>query len=282
MVKLTTIIDGEEIIIEGTVEEIKAFQDDDNKEKGATPRLLSPEEKLDENKIDKAEENPLNLSENKTYYLKPLKSKDGEDEVSGAVTVSIDEASYLFFEENSSNMVLIYFDDIDRIEFDKDKIDNIDTEIEKLQKLEDGKYFVKGRITDFAGDSVEYENVILENNSTFMILKPTERRGENGVVRVLINFDEQDTQRVIENAELIRLEDDDKQEEVEQEDTSDFKVGDIVEILEEVSGVEKDNYGIVTGYSENYKSVFLAGYNKYGLFSKKWRHPINTLKLIKE
>lgn len=206
--KINTVIDGQEIIIEGTVEEIKAFQDDNNKEIGVTPRLLSPEEKLDE-----------------------------------------------------------------------DKIYNIDTEIEKLQKLEDGEYFVEGKITDLAGDSVEYENVILENNSAFMILEPTERREENGVVKVLINFDENDTRRVIENAELVKLESDNKQEEVEQEGTGKFKKGDVVEVLRENCGVAEGHYGTVVEHTD--EIVMLEGYNKEGDYSKAWLHLKDNLRLIK-
>ena len=55
MVKLTTVVDGQEVVIEGTVEEIKAFQEDNTtKESNVTSDLLSPKERLDTD--DKNEE----------------------------------------------------------------------------------------------------------------------------------------------------------------------------------------------------------------------------------
>ena len=55
MVKLTTVIEGQEVVIEGTVEEIKAFQDENmnnSKENDVASDLLSPKERLDVDEND--------------------------------------------------------------------------------------------------------------------------------------------------------------------------------------------------------------------------------------
>ncbi|MDU6254613.1 MAG: hypothetical protein E6618_10455, partial [Staphylococcus warneri] len=62
-----------------------------------------------------------------------------------------------------------------------------------------------------------------------------------------------------------------------------FEQGDLVEVLESFGGVEEGNYGIVTGYDEeNARNIYLAGYDKFGIYSKSWVHAADGLKLIKE
>ena len=56
-----------------------------------------------------------------------------------------------------------------------------------------------------------------------------------------------------------------------------------MEVLESFGGVEEGNYGIVTGYDEeNARNIYLAGYDKFGIYSKSWVHAADGLKLIKE
>ena len=154
-------------------------------------------------------------------------------------------------------------------EVEQSEVNN--TNYKDIKELENGVYYVKGKILDSFGDSVEDETVTVDNMGDYIIFRP-----ENHKDTVMINTtEEKEIERVIQNAELVELESDNKQE----EDVSDFKEGDIVEILEEVSGVEKGNYGIII--SVGLHTVIVAGYSKLGIFSREWTHKKEGLKLIK-
>ena len=148
--KITTTINGNEVTTEGTIEEVCDFLrkiKEDNQDEFVNKKEDNVEQ----------EKNPLNLEDDKIYYIKPL--RDDSDEVSGAVRLSIDEISYLFIEEETRNMVLVYFDDVDKIneiEFYED--DESDTEL-KIEDLKDGTYFIEGKIEDQFGDFVQNEHV---------------------------------------------------------------------------------------------------------------------------
>lgn len=267
--KITTTINGNEVTTEGTIEEVTDFlqkikeDDEDNQDE-----LVHEEE----NNV-KPEKNPLNLEDNKIYYIKPLRDKDDDVEVSGAVRLSIDEISYLFIEQETNNMVLVYFDDVEeinKIEFYED--DESDTEL-KIEDLKDGTYFIEGKIEDQFGDFVQNEHVEITNKINEGLVRIDSKESILPVVMKTNDFEEQ-----LKNTKLIPT-----LEETYVKRERKFEQGDLVEVLESFGGVEEGNYGIVTGYDEeNARNIYLAGYDKFGIYSKSWVHAAEGLKLIKE
>lgn len=151
--KITTTINGNEVTTEGTIEEVCDFlrkiKEDDQDE------LVNKKEDNVEQ-----EKNPLNLEDDKIYYIKPL--RDDTDKVSGAVRLSIDEISYLFIEEETRNMVLVYFDDIDKINeiefYEDDELYNEDMIVGE-------KYYVEKIVDDVDSDDVLYGEIELRRIS---------------------------------------------------------------------------------------------------------------------
>ncbi|WNM53734.1 hypothetical protein CoNPh15_CDS0119 [Staphylococcus phage S-CoN_Ph15] len=151
--KITTTINGNEVTTEGTIEEVCDFlrkiKEDDQDE------LVNKKEDNVEQ-----EKNPLNLEDDKIYYIKPL--RDDIDKVSGAVRLSIDEISYLFIEEETRNMVLVYFDDIDKINeiefYEDDELYNEDMIVGE-------KYYVEKIVDDVDSDDVLYGEIELRRIS---------------------------------------------------------------------------------------------------------------------
>ncbi|WEU70212.1 hypothetical protein BE22_0126 [Staphylococcus phage vB_SepS_BE22] len=338
--KITTTINGNEVTTEGTIEEVCDFlrkiKEDDQDE------LVNKKEDNVEQ-----EKNPLNLEDDKIYYIKPL--RDDSDEVSGAVRLSIDEISYLFIEEKTRNMVLVYFDDVDKIneiEFYEDDelynedmivgkkyyvekiVDDVNSddvlygEIElrrisdeyyifysadedddisvykrfdtikdveflteeeykngnnkselKIEDLKNGTYFIEGKIEDRFGDFVHNEYVELTNKIDEHIVRIDAKEDTLPVVLTTSEFEEQ-----LKNAKLTPT-----SEETYVKRERKFEQGDLVEVLESFGGIEEGGYGIVTGHGkEDVEYVYLAGYDKFGVFSKGWVHAADGLKLIKE
>ena len=151
--KITTTINGNEVTTESTIEEVCDFlrkiKEDDQDE------LVNKKEDNVEQ-----EKNPLNLEDDKIYYIKPL--RDDTDKVSGAVRLSIDEISYLFIEEETRNMVLVYFDDIDKINeiefYEDDELYNEDMIVGE-------KYYVEKIVDDVDSDDVLYGEIELRRIS---------------------------------------------------------------------------------------------------------------------
>lgn len=262
--KITTTINGNEVTTEGTIEEVCDFLrkiKEDNQDELVNKKEDNVEQ----------EKNPLNLEDDKIYYIKPL--RDDSDEVSGAVRLSIDEISYLFIEEETRNMVLVYFDDVDKInkiEFYED--DESDTEL-KIEDLKDGTYFIEGKIEDQFGDFVQNEHVEITNKINEGLVRIDSKESILPVVMKTNDFEEQ-----LKNTKLIPT-----LEETYVKRERKFEQGDLVEVLESFGGVEEGNYGIVTGYDEeNARNIYLAGYDKFGIYSKSWVHAAEGLKLIKE
>lgn len=330
--------DGVEL--EGTIEEICDFlrkiKEDEQDE------LVNEKEYNVEQ-----EKNPLNLEDDKIYYIKPLRNKD--DKVSGAVRLSIDEISYLFIEQDTNNMVLVYFDDVDKINeiefYEDDEYDNegmvigkkyyvneiVDDmfpddvlygEIElrrisdeyyifystdkddatsvykrfdtikdveflteeeykngdnktesKVEDLKNGTYFIEGKIEDQFGDFVEDEHIELTNKIDENIVRIDAKEGGLPVVLTTSEFEEQ-----LKNVKLIPT-----SEETDVKKERKLEQGDLVQVIESFGGVEEGNYGIVTGYDEeNTINIYLAGYDKFGVFSRGWIHTVDGLKLIKK
>lgn len=338
--KITTTINEHEIIIEGSVEEVSELLNETEGEN---------QDELVNKKEDNVEQekNPLNLEDDKIYYIKPLRNKD--DKVSGAVRLSIDEISYLFIEQDTNNMVLVYFDDVDKINeiefYEDDELDNKDMivgkkyyvekivddvdsddvlygEIElrrisdeyyifystdkddatsvykrfdtikdveflteeeykngdnktesKVEDLKDGTYFIEGKIEDQFGDFVEDEHIELTNKIDEYIVRIDSKENILPVVLKVSEFEEQ-----LKNVKLIPT-----LEETDMKKERKLEQGNLVEVIESFGGVEEGNYGIVTGYDEeNARNIYLAGYNKFGTFSKGWIHAVDGLKLIKK
>ena len=338
--KITTTINGNEVTTEGTIKEVCDFlrkiKEDDQDE------LVNKKEDNVEQ-----EKNPLNLEDDKIYYIKPL--RDDVDEVSGAVRLSIDEISYLFIEQETNNMVLVYFDDVDKINeiefYEDDEFDNEDMivgkkyyvekivddvisddvlcgEIElrrisdeyyifystdkddftsvykrfdtikdvkflteeeykndgnktelKIEDLKDGTYFVEGKIEDRFEDFVHNEYIEITNKIDEHIVRIDAKEGTLPVVLTTSEFEEQ-----LKNAKLIPT-----SEETDVKKERKLEQGDLVQVIESFGGVEEGNYGIVTGYDEeNTINIYLAGYDKFGVFSRDWIHTVDGLKLIKK
>lgn len=262
--KITTTINGNEVTTEGTIEEVCDFLrkiKEDNQDELVNKKEDNVEQ----------EKNPLNLEDDKIYYIKPL--RDDTDKVSGAVRLSIDEISYLFIEEETRNMVLVYFDDIDKIneiEFYED--DEFDTEL-KIEDLKDGTYFIEGKIEDQFGDFVQNEHVEITNKINEGLVRIDSKESILPVVMKTSEFEEQ-----LKNAKLTPT-----SEEIYVKRERKFEQGDLVEVLESFGGIEEGGYGIVTGHGkEDVEYVYLAGYDKFGVFSKGWVHAADGLKLIKE
>lgn len=261
--KITTTINGNEVTTEGTIEEVCDFLrkiKEDNQDELVNKKEDNVEQ----------EKNPLNLEDDKIYYIKPL--RDDSDEVSGAVRLSIDEISYLFIEEETGNMVLVYFDDVDKIneiEFYED--DESDTEL-KIEDLKDGTYFIEGKIEDQFGDFVQNGHVEITNKINEGLVRIDSKESILPVVMKTNDFEEQ-----LKNVKLIP-----KLEETEENQTK-FERGNIVEVLDSIysGGVKEGNYGIVLGYDSD-GDVNLAGFDETGIFSTMWFHAEDDLKLIKE
>lgn len=338
--KITTTINGNEVTTEGTIEEVCGFL---QKMEGEN------QDELVNKKEDNVEQekNPLNLVDDKIYYIKPLRNKD--DKVSGAVRLSIDEISYLFIEQDTNNMVLVYFDDVDKINeiefYEDDEFDNEDMivgkkyyvekivddvisddvlygEIElrrisdeyyifystdkddftsvykrfdtikdveflteeeykndsnkselKIEDLKNGTYFIEGKIEDRFEDFVHNEYIEITNKIDEHIVRIDAKEGILPVVLTTSEFEEQ-----LKNVKLIPT-----SEKTDVKKERKLEQGDLVEVIESFGGVEEGNYGIVTGYDkENTINIYLAGYDKFGVFSKGWVHTVDGLKLIKK
>lgn len=350
MVKLTTVVDGQEVVIEGTVEEIKAFQEDNTtKENDIASDLLSPKERLDTEKdeelkvgdivrftedsgieleasgihslflpnkemkkgqyafinqkvngnkesivdiegqpyeielskvkdiIEKVgevgEENPLNLQKGQDYLIH---NYDGESYDEIMTLENIDGVSYLFTSEEERLFVPyrkkdeLLFSDIS----EDDDIEPV-VEVEDNDDLEVGEYYEVSFIhCDYSGDAlsgkVKLKEIdedgdyvfINEDDTTSCIIKPE-------------NLDHYIFDKLKDNKEPK-----DNEEETE-ENKNKFERGNIVEVLDEVGGVEKGNYGIVLGYDSD-GDVNLAGFDNSRAFSTMWFHEEDGLKLIKE
>lgn len=337
MVKLTKVINGEQVTIEGTIEELKQFQENGN----ITSDLLSPKERLDTNKDEElklgdivrftedsdiglrpmgfagifylnekikegqyallnqrvdedeeliveleglplevdlyrvrdivekvgeiGEENPLNLEKEKEYLIH---SYDRQEYGEMMKLTGIDDVSYVFESDNETQLYVPYRN-VDELSFsdivDVDEDDDIEPVVEDVEDndLEVGEYYEVSFIhCDYSGDSL----------SGKVKLKEIDEDGD------YVFIDEENTVSCIikpENLDHYIF------DEIEEDEEPEFKVGNIVEVLQEVFGVKKGNYGIVTDCRKDGK-LTLAGYNRHGVFSQEWTHSKNGLKLIKE
>lgn len=340
MVKLTTVVDGQEVVIEGTVEEIKAFQEDNTtKESNVTSDLLSPKERLDTDNKDEelkvgdivrftensgieleasgfhslflpnkemkkgqyafinqkvngnkesivdiegqpyeielskvkdivekvgevGEENPLNLQKGQDYLIH---NYDGESYDEIMTLENIDGVSYLFTSEEER--LFVPYRKKDELLFSD--INEDDDDIEPVVEVEDDNDLEVGEYYEVSFIHCDYSNDTLSGK---VKLREIDEDGDY----VFVNEDDT-TSCIIKPENLDHYIFD----EIEEDEEPEFKVGNIVEVLQEVFGVKKGNYGIVTDCRKDGR-LTLAGYNKHGVFSQEWTHSKNGLKLIKE
>lgn len=293
MVKLTTVVDGQEIVIEGTVEEIKAFQEDNTtKEGNVASDLLSPKERLDTDKdeegfciIEKKDpKNPLNLSIGTEYYVRDLSCDiESFDDITGDVTlvnIELQENGYFKdayrFRDNDGVDYLKYFENTDDFYIvPKALREVIRGTFYKYFYLEVGKFYeVEGLECDHSNDTlsgkVRLETINQNGDYVFT--------NEGNDVDCWIK---QENLGKYDFTELEECEKSEDNEEETEENQKKFERGNIVEVLEEVGGVKEGNYGIVLGYDSD-GDVHLAGFDNRGTFSTMWFHEENGLKLIKE
>ena len=354
MVKLTTVIEGQEVVIEGTVEEIKAFQDENmnnSKENDVASDLLSPKERLDVDENDNfklgdivrftedsgieleasgihslfcekkemekgqyafinkkvhdtneellvdiegqpyeielskvkdiiekvgevGEENPLNLQKGQDYLIH---NYDGESYDEIMTLENIDGVSYLFTSEEERLFVPYRKKDellFSNISENDDNIESV-ADIEDEDNLEVGKYYeVPFLHCDYSGDflsgKVKLKQIDDDGDYTFI--------NEDDSIDCVVKEENLEHYTFTEVEECEKPEDN---EEETEENQNKFERGNIVEVLDEVGGVEKGNYGIVLGYDSD-GDVNLAGFDNRGTFSTMWFHEEDGLKLIKE
>lgn len=294
MVKLTTVVDGQEVVIEGTVEEIKALQED-NTTKGSnvTFDLLSPKERLDTDNKDeemfciieeKDPKNPLNLNIGTEYYVRDLSCDiESFDDITGNVTlvnIELQENGYFKdayrFRDNDGVGYLKYFENTDGFYIvPKALREGIRGTFYKYFYLEVGKFYeVEGLECDHSNDvlsgKVRLETINQDGDYVFT--------NEGNDVDCWIKQENLGKYDFTEVEECEKSEDN---EEETEENQTEFKRGNIVEVLDEVGGVKEGNYGIVLGYDSD-GDVNLAGLDEVGSFSTMWFHEEDGLKLIKE
>lgn len=352
MVKLTTVVDGQEVVIEGTVEEIKAFQEDNTtKESNVTSDLLSPKERLDidesdnfkvgdivrftedsgveleargihslflpnkemkkgqyalinqkvnnnkelivdiegqpyEIKLSKVkdiiekvgelgEENPLNLQKGQDYLIH---NYDGESYDEIMTLENIDGVSYLFTSEEER--LFVPYRKKDELLFSD--ISEDDDDIEPVVKVVEGNDLEVGEYYEVPFLHCDYSSDILKGK---VKLKEIEDDGdytfinEDGSVDCIVKEEN------LVNYTFNKIEENEEQESNEEEpeeNQTEFKEGNIVEVVDDsFGGVEEGNYGIITECRE-YGNFSVAGYSSSGEFSKSWVHTKKQLKLIKE
>ena len=293
MVKLTTVVDGQEVVIEGTVEEIKAFQEDNTvKESNVTSDLLSPKERLDTDNKDeetfciieeKDPKNPLNLNIGTEYHVRDLSCDIEFDSITGNVTlvnIELQENGYFKdayrFRDNDGVDYLKYFENTDDFYIiPKELREYIRGNFYKYFYLEVGKFYeVEGlecdRSNDILSGKVRLETI---NQNGYYVFT-----NEGNDVDCWIKQENLGKYDFTEVEECEKSEDN---EEETEENQKKFERGNIVEVLEEVGGVKEGNYGIVLGYDSD-GDVNLAGLDETGLFSTMWFHREIGLKLIKE
>ena len=294
MVKLTTVVDGQEVVIEGTVEEIKAFQEDNTtKESNVTSDLLSPKERLDTDNKDeetfciieeKDPKNPLNLNIGTEYHVRDLSCDiESFDSITGNVTlvnIELQENGYFKdayrFRDNDGVGYLKYFENTDDFYIIPKKLrEYIRGNFYKYFYLEVGKFYeVEGlecdRSNDILSGKVRLETI---NQNGYYVFT-----NEGNDVDCWIKQENLGKYDFTEVEECEKSED--NKEEIEENQTK-FERGNIVEVLDEVGGVKKGNYGIVLGYDSD-GDVNLAGFDNSRAFSTMWFHEEDGLKLIKE
>ena len=423
MVKLTTVVDGQEIVIESTVEEIKAFQDENmnsDKESNVNSDLLSPKERLDTDKShkfkagdivrftdnanvklsvvsflglfdngkieegeygyitesadegdnrlavllenryvvailsdvedilekvsDEIEENPLDLKEDKEYFVK---SYNGDYYNETVTLVGVDNISYLFEKEDGDTLYVLYrlldtlelsneqkensngyyivknngnnpehiFNDnvvvyklstnsddglslysssvgTSQIINDGDLIpltSNADYHIDKFKQHNKTPYVIDVNQEEHEDEDDdlevgEYYNVLFihcdYSGDTLSVKVKLKEIDEDGDY-VFINEDDT-TSCIIKPENLDHYIFDELEENEESEENQKkFERGNIVEVLDEVGGVEEGNYGIVLGYDSD-GDVNLAGFDEAGSFSTMWFHEEDDLRLIRK
>lgn len=295
MAKLTKVINGEQVTIEGTIEELKQFQEKGN----VTSDLLSPKERLDTDSKDEelkvgdivrfTEDSGIELEASGIHSLflpnKEMKkgqdylihNYDGESYDEIMTLENIDGVSYLFTSEDER--LFIPYRKTDSLLFSNINDDESDNksvvDIEDNDDLEVGEYYEVSFIhCDYSGDSL----------SGKVKLKEIDEDGD------YVFIDEENTVSCIIKPENLdhyifdEIEEDEEQENNEEETEENqkkFERGNIVEVLEEVGGVKVGSYGIVLGYDSD-GDVHLAGFDNRGTFSTMWFHEENGLKLIKE
>lgn len=351
MVKLTTVVDGQEVVIEGTVEEIKAFQEDNTtKESNVTSDLLSPKERLDIDKSDNfkvgdivrftedsgveleargihslflpnkemkkgqyalinqkvnnnkelivdiegqpyeiklskvkdiiekvgelGEENPLNLQKGQDYLIH---NYDGESYDEIMTLENIDGVSYLFTSEEER--LFVPYRKKDELLFSD--ISEDDDDIEPVVKVVEGNDLEVGEYYEVPFLHCDYSSDILKGK---VKLKEIEDDGdytfinEDGSVDCIVKEEN------LVNYTFNKIEENEEQESNEEEpeeNQTEFKEGNIVEVVKEVGGVKEGNYGIIIDCRKDGRFT-LAGHNRHGDFSQSWVHSKNGLKLIKE
>lgn len=295
MVKLTTVVDGQEVVIEGTVEEIKALQED-NTTKGSniTFDLLSPKERLDTDNKDeemfciieeKDPKNPLNLNIGTEYYVRDL-SCDIESfvNITGNVTlvnIELQENGYFKdayrFRDNDGVGYLKYFENTDGFYIvPKALREGIRGTFYKYFYLEVGKFY-------------EVENLECEYSTDEISGKVRLKEIDDDGDYVFINEDndvdcfiKQENLGKYDFTEVEECEKSEDNEEETEEKQTEFKKGNIVEVTyDRYGGVAEGNYAIVVKSNE-YGDVILAGYGRDNVFSENWAHDSKDLKLIKE
>lgn len=294
MVKLTTVIEGQEVVIEGTVEEIKALQED-NTTKGSnvTFDLLRPKERLDTNNKDeemfciieeKDPKNPLNLNIGTEYYVRNLSCDiESFDDITGNVTlvsIELQENGYFKdayrFRDNDGVGYLKYFENTDGFYIvPKALREGIRGTFYKYFYLEVGKFY-------------EVENLECDHSNDILSGKVRlETINQNGDYVFTNEGNDVDCWIKQENigkydfTEVEECEKSEDNEEETEENKMKFERGNIVEVLDEVGGVKEGNYGIVLGYDSD-GDVNLAGFDNRETFSTMWFHEEDGLKLIKE
>ena len=349
MAKLTKVINGEQVTIEGTIEELKQFQEKGN----ITSDLLSPKERLDTDNKDEelklgdivkftedssieleasgihslflpnkemkkgqyafinqkvngnkepivdiegqpyeielskvkdiiekvgevGEENPLKLQKGQDYLIH---NYDGESYDEVMTLENIDGVSYLFTSEDERLFVPyrkkdeLLFSDI-----------NEDDDIEPVVEVEDDDDLKVGKYYNVSFIHCDYSNDTLSGK---VKLKEIDEDGdyifvdEENTVSCIIKPENLDHYIFDELEENEESKDNEEETEKPENNQKEFKEGNIVEVIEEVGGVKKGNYGIVMGYDFD-GDVILAGYDRVGVFSDKRYHLERGLKLIKE
>lgn len=292
MVKLTTVIEGQEVVIEGTVKEIKALFQEENmnsdKEVKVTSDLRLDIDKNDEEMLciieEKDPKNPLNLNIGTEYHVRDLSCDiESFDSIIGNVTlvnIELQENGYFKdayrFRDNDGVGYLKYFENTDGFYIvPKALREGIRGTFYKYFYLEVGKFY-------------EVENLECDRSNDILSGKVRlETINQNGDYVFTNEGNDVDCWIKQENLgkyDFTKVEECEKSEDNEEETEENqmkFERGNIVEVLDEVGGVKEGNYGIVLGYDSD-GDVNLAGLDEVGSFSTMWFHEEDGLKLIKE
>ena len=254
---------------------------------------LSPKERLDTDNKDeemfciieeKDPKNPLNLNIGTEYYVRDLSCDiESFDDITGNVTlvnIELQENGYFKdayrFRDNDGVGYLKYFENTDGFYIvPKALREGIRGTFYKYFYLEVGKFYeVENLECDHSNDilsgKVRLETINQDGDYVFT--------NEGNDVDCWIKQENLGKYDFTEVEECEKSEDN---EEETEENQTEFKRGNIVEVLDEVGGVKEGNYGIVLGYDSD-GDVNLAGLDEVGSFSTMWFHEEDGLKLIKE